>query len=174
MREKDRGRVTCFLLQLTDKEAMVAVPQTQQKINERQDEQERQMRCEGSGKGLVDAQREDEEQKSREDRIEKQARYAEKKKTVIMTMMIIMILSAHGSLLLHHAKYPIKRAYTWSICSDSTKRLPNTFFLHFFPYNQCCHANHCFKGAQFNKCMPVICNLPCTQYPVVRCAYTTG
>lgn len=36
MREKDRGRVTCFLLQLTDKEAMVAMPQ--KKINEREDE----------------------------------------------------------------------------------------------------------------------------------------
>lgn len=38
MREKDRGRVTCFLLQLTDKEAMVAMPQTQKKINDREDE----------------------------------------------------------------------------------------------------------------------------------------
>lgn len=42
--------------------------------------------------------------------MEKQARYALKEKTVIMTIMIIiMILSAHGSPLLPHTKYPIKK-----------------------------------------------------------------
>lgn len=53
MRGKDRGRVICTLLRLTDKEAMVFMPLREQKISGRQDEKKRGMRCEESRKGLV-------------------------------------------------------------------------------------------------------------------------
>lgn len=41
MRGKDKGRVTCPLLGLTDKEPLVFMPRREKKINERQDEKKR-------------------------------------------------------------------------------------------------------------------------------------